>query len=114
MKELKDVEIGSIVTVRKVTGKRAVQKELESLGIMSGSDLTLLEVTEPGGSVRVHNGRQEVLLSPEQAACIGVGEHFVRRGEPVLLCGCCATGNMTEMLERMEKCFQAPDNTEEK
>lgn len=111
MKELKDVEIGSTVTVRKVTGKRTTQKELEALGIMSGSDLTLLEVAENGGAVRVNTGRREVLLSPEQAACIGVGEHFVRRGEPVLLCGCCATGNMTAMLERMEKCF---DTSEEK
>ncbi len=97
--------------MRKVTGKRAVQKELESLGIMSGSDLTVLEAAESNGSVRVNTGRKEVLLSPEQAACIGVGEHFVRRGEPVLLCGCYATGNMTAMLERMEKCF---DTSEEK
>lgn len=110
MKVLKDIDIGSTITVRKVTGNRTVRNELESLGIMSGSDLTLLEVIQPEGTLRVKTGCREVLLSPEYAACIGVAEHFVRRGEPILLCGCCATGNMTEMLERMEKCFENKDD----
>lgn len=106
MKTLWDAVCGSTVTVRKVTGGRTAQKELERRGIMNGTDLTVLELLEAEGALRVDAGRGELLLSREEAMRIGVGEHFVRKNDPILLGGCCASGNMTELFKRMEDCFE--------
>ncbi|MCD8121475.1 MAG: ferrous iron transport protein A [Clostridiales bacterium] len=104
MKTLKDIAVGTTVTVRKVSGGREVRKKLERMGIMAGSDLTVLE-TGADGTQTVSGLRGQLRLDAQESAFIGVGEHFVRRDEPVLLGGCCAYGDTTEMLRRMEAVY---------
>ncbi|MCD8084445.1 MAG: ferrous iron transport protein A [Clostridiales bacterium] len=112
MKTLKETEIGTTVTVRKVTGDRATRKKLEKMGIMAGSDLTVLEKM-PDGAMAVSALRGQLELEAGEAACIGVGEHFVRRDEPILLGGCCAYGDTTEMLRRMEAVYEEKEKEAE-
>ena len=69
-------------------------------------EAVILELLEAEGALRVDAGRGELLLSREEAMRIGVGEHFVRKNDPILLGGCCASGNMTELFKRMEDCFE--------
>ena len=76
---------------------------MEELGILRGSDLTLLEVTQPEGMLRVRTDRRELLLTPEDGALITVGAQFKREGDPVLMSGCCANGNTFAMMDRIEK-----------
>lgn len=102
MKTMKDVACGSTITVRKVTGGRAVEKRLEELGIMGGTDLTLLEVL-PEGALRVKRGCcRELVIDAADAERIVVGDQFKRNGDPVLVSGCCGGGDISALLERVE------------
>ena len=110
MRDLKELEIGRIVTVTRVSGSRDQKKELERMGIMSGADLTMLGVTE--GGVRVDTGRQEVELFNELADCIRFSAQFKREGDPMLIGGLCAGGNNTAFFERFEKTWQQLEQEE--
>lgn len=106
MKTLKDIQPGLTVTVQKVGGGRKIQDDLERRGVMSGTDLTVLE-TLSDGSVRTEMFRGELVLTPAEAEQIKVGEHFVRHSDdPVLLCGCCAGAYTAEIMERMETVYR--------
>ena len=108
MKTLKETPVGVTVTVRKITGGRELTRELERMGIMAGSDLTVLETLPSDGILRVDTCRGERNISLENAMHIGVGEHFVRKGDPILLSGCCASGNLSGLLDRMEDAIEKP------
>ena len=110
MRDLKELEIGRIVTVTRVSGSRDQKKELERMGIMSGADLTMLGVTECG--LRVDTGRHEVELSDELADCIRFSAQFKREGDPMLIGGLCAGGNNTAFFEQFEKTWQQLEREE--
>lgn len=110
MRDLKELEVSRVVTVTRVSGTRDQKKQLENLCIMSGSDLTMLGVTEAG--VRVHNGRTEVELTHELADCIRFSEQFKREGDPMLIGGLCAGGNNTAFFERFEKTWNQLEKEE--
>ena len=101
-KTLKEVPAGTTITVKRITGGRSVITELERIGIMAGSDVTMNGVDPETGMCFVSIARGDREISAETAGCIHVEPHYVRTNEPVLLSGCCATGDMTAMLERME------------
>ena len=108
MKTLKETPVGATVTVRRITGGRALERKLEQMRIMAGSDLTVLELLPSDGSLRVDTGRGEQMLSLEDADHIGVGEPFIRKKDPILLGGCCAGGNLSGLLDRIEDAFEKP------
>lgn len=110
MKTLNELVPGTIVTVRKVTGGREIRTSLERLGIMAGSDLTILKTSEEG--VLVRTDRREVTLGPEEVEHIAIGAHFTRDGDPILLGGCCACGNTGDLLDRMERLYKEEENHE--
>ena len=110
MRDLKELEVGRIVTVTRVSGSRDQKKELERMGIMSGADLTMLGVTE--GGVRVDTGRNEVELSTELADCIRFGAQFKREGDPMLIGGLCGGGNNSALFEQLEKTWQKLESEE--
>lgn len=101
-KTLKEVPVGTTITVKRIGGGRSVVMQLEKIGIMPGSDVTMNGIDLEKGICCVSIDRGEREISIETASCILVEPHYVRTNEPVLLCGCCATGDMTAMLERME------------
>ena len=101
MRKLTEVESNEVVTVRKILGGRANEKLFESMGIMPGSDLTVLEKSED--SIKVSYGRRTAEISLKDAEQIGVGEHFVRKDDPVILSGCCGGGNCIDLLEKYSK-----------
>ena len=110
MRNLKEVERNTTVTVTRVSGSRDQKKELEKLGVMPGSDLTVLGVGDMG--VLVNNGRTEVMLSNELVECIRFGAQFKREGDPMLIGGLCAGGNNTAFFERFEKTWQQLEKEE--
>ena len=59
MKTLKETPVGATVTVRRITGGRSLERKLEQMRIMAGSDLTVLELLPSDGSLRVDTGRGE-------------------------------------------------------
>lgn len=104
MRDLKELEVNTTVTVTRVSGGREQKKELEKLCIMSGSDLTMLGVSDEG--VRVNNGRSEVVLSHDLAECIRFSAQFKRNGDPMLIGGLCGGGNNSALFEKLEKTWQ--------
>ena len=84
--KLKDLNIGDVVTIKKLVGGRDIKKLFNKMGISSGLDLELLEKKEDGG-VTVKAGIREFDLTPELADAIEAGEQFKRTNDPVLL-GC--------------------------
>lgn len=103
MKKLSELENGTIVTVTAVSGGRKKEKELEELGIMPGSDLTILDSDSSG--VLVDTGRRQIRLSDEDAGVIRFSPEFRRHKDPVLLGGCCAYGNTGDMIERINRMY---------
>ena len=104
MKSLKELSPETIVTVSRVTGKKEQKLQLEKLGIMAGTDLTVLRVAEDG--VLVDTGRQEVLLTDALIETIRFGSQFKRTKEPMLLECFCGGGNNEAFLEHFEKVWQ--------
>lgn len=104
MKTLREVAPETIVTVSRVTGKKEQKLHLEKLGIMPGTDLTVLGATDEG--VLVNTGRQELLLKDELIEIIRFGSQFKRTKEPMLLECFCGGGNNEAFLEHFEKVWQ--------
>jgi Fe2+ transport system protein FeoA len=102
-KTLMEVPVGTTITVKRIAGGRKTAVELEEMGILPGSDITMASVNSETETCLVDIDRGQREISFDMAARIIVEPHYVRTNEPVLLCGCCATGDMTAMLERMEK-----------
>jgi len=101
MKSLKELAPGTIVTVSRVTGSKEQKLQLEKLGIMAGTDLTVLNVQDEG--VMASNGRQDVALSNALIDCIKFGTQFKRTKEPMLLECFCGGGNNEAFLAHFEK-----------
>ena len=98
MKRLADVEINETVTVRKIFGGRSNERLFENMGIMPGSDLKVMDKDD--GFIKVAYGNKTAEIALKDAEQIGVGEHFVRNGDPVLLGGCCGGGNCIDLMEK--------------
>ncbi len=105
-KTMKDVPVGTTITVKRITGGRKVVLQLEEKGIMAGSDVTMVALLPEAGICRVAIDRGEREFSMELADCILVEKQYVRTTEPILLGGCCASGDTSGILERMEKAAQ--------
>ena len=101
MKDFCTLLPNTIITVQRIAGGRDIKKSLETLGIMAGSDLTIVSLND--GLVTVDAGRGPVELSQEQAGAISYTDQFKRNGDPVLLGGCCGSGPVTDLLERYQE-----------
>jgi len=98
MKKLSEVGLNEIITVRKIFGGRVEEKRLEDIGIMPGSDITVLAKSED--SIKVAYSCKMAELTISEAEMIGVSEHFVRKDDPILLGGCCGGGNAIDLMEK--------------
>lgn len=99
---LKNVPVGTTITVKKITGGRAVVRELEKNGIMAGSDVTMCALIPERGVCLVEIDRGEREIQLDTADHIVVEDQYVRTSEPILLGGCCACGDVTGLLDRLE------------
>ena len=88
---LKEALKGNTVTVTKISGSRDFKKSLENVGIMPGSDLTMIDIDNEGSRVMVKDNRREHVLTFEEAGSISVTERFgLREGEErIVRPGCC-------------------------
>ena len=84
--KLNEMNVGDVITVKKLAGGRDIKKTFNKMGISSGLDLELVSKGEDG-SVTVRAGIREYDLTPELADAIVAGEQFKRTNDPVLL-GC--------------------------
>lgn len=104
MKAMRELAPETIVTVSRITGNKDQKLQLEKLGIMAGTDLTVLRVTEEG--VLADTGRQQILLTDDMIEIIRFGSQFKRTKEPMLLECFCGGGNNEAFLDHFEKVWQ--------
>ncbi|WP_459129731.1 FeoA family protein [Guggenheimella bovis] len=101
MKKLSELSIDSHVTVFKMKRNKAIQIKLEGMGIIPGVDLKVLKTDQ--NSVAISTGNKVCELSKEEAEHVIVTELFCRKGDPVLISGCCAFGNTGDIIERIKE-----------
>lgn len=111
MKTLAKSTVGSILTVHKVTGGKNQINKMETIGIMSGSDITLLDISQSKDIFYISVDSKELTISAEDAATVRVVKQFVRKkGDPIFLGGCCAYGNTADLWERINTMNQEEEN----
>lgn len=104
MKTLAEATKGSKHTVHKIAGGKKQIKKMESIGIMSGSDIELLDILEMKKLLHILTASKELFISVEDAKYIKVIPQLVRgKNDPIFLGGCCAYGNTAAIWDRINE-----------
>lgn len=113
VKSLADFIVGSKLTVHKVTGGKKQVLKMEAIGIMRGSDITVLDVIQSEDLLYIYSGSKELSISRKDAELVLVTAQFTRgKNDPIFLGGCCAYGNTADIWDRINALNQEENKHE--
>lgn len=69
-KTLRDVPIGGVATVRRLTGEGAIKRHIMDMGITKGVEVTVQKVAPLGDPIEVTVRGYELSLRKSEAECV--------------------------------------------